>query len=195
MKKILLVIMVLLYSVPIAKAEPTDVDLGQMFSDYKENEYAFLQKYIGRDLKFKALVYSVRASCYTGITENNKPCIELEHKTYKVAYLHVIPTNIGKAFMVNDKVLADLHKKQEITLICRLREASASLVFEHCQLIDKKPLADKDTDNINKDPLEITPEEASKTAPATTSSGNSSRDDINWTFWIILFVIVLLFKK
>lgn len=179
----------------LAFAEPMDVDLGQMFSDYKDNEYAFLEKYIGRDLKFTALVSAVRADCYTSMTENNKPCIELEHKTYKVAYLHVIPTNIGKAFMNNDNVLADLHKKQEITLVCRLREASASLVFEQCQLIDKKTQADEN----NKGPLETTPEEASKAVTATTNSSSasssSSSDDYDWTFWIILFIIVLLFRK
>ena len=80
MKKIILVIFMFLSTISFAKAELMDVDLGQMFSEYNENEYAFLQKYIGRDLKFTALVSSVRADCYTSMTEDNKPCIELEHK-------------------------------------------------------------------------------------------------------------------
>ena len=164
MKKYILVTLMFVCLTSIAKAEPMKVDLGQMFSDYKENEYSFRQKYLNKDLKFTALVYSVDASCYTDWNGNGTPCIKLEHKTYKVSYLYIIPTNIGKALMYDNKDLANLQKKQEITLICRLKSGAAlletdPLVFENCKLDGKEYPADENikveiaNDNVNE--LEI----------------------------------------
>lgn len=148
MKKYIIAIVMVLSTISFAKAELMDVDLGQMFGEYKENEYSFKQKYLNKDLKFTALVSSVDASCYTDWNGNGTPCIKLEHKTYKVAYLHVIPTNIGKALMYDDNDLADLQKQQEITLICRLKSSEAlletdPLVFENCKLDGKEYPADE----------------------------------------------------
>lgn len=143
MRKIVLAVLMFLGSTSVVKAEAMDVDLGQMFSDYKDNEYSFKQKYLNKDLKFTAIVSSVDASCYTDWNGNGTPCIKLEHKTYKVAYLHVIPTNIGKALMYDNNDLTDLQKQQEITLICRLKSSEAlletdPLVFENCKLDGKE---------------------------------------------------------
>ena len=160
MRKYILAFLMFLGITSVVKAEPMDVDLGQMFNDYKDNEYAFKQKYSNKDLKFTALVSSVDANCYTDWNGNGTPCIKLEHKTYKVAYLHVIPTNIGKALMYDNKDLADLQKKQEITLICRLKSKEAllesdPLVFENCKLdgreypADEKIKAEITNDNVN----------------------------------------------
>ena len=143
MKKIILTILITLFSISEAKAEPMQVDLGQMFSDYKENEYAFKQKYTGKDLQFTALVSSIRAGCYTNFNGDETPCIELEHKKVKVSYFYIIPTNIGKALMYDNNDLVGLQKKQEINLICRLREDKAlfesdPLVFENCKMVGKE---------------------------------------------------------
>ena len=148
MRKIVLAVLMFLGSTSVVKAEAMDVDLGQMFSDYKDNEYSFKQKYLNKDLKFTAIVSSVDASCYTDWNGNGTPCIKLEHKTYKVAYLYVIPTNIGKALMYDNKDLTDLQKQQEITLICRLKSSEAiletdPLVFENCKLDGKEYPADE----------------------------------------------------
>lgn len=115
-------------------ANTVNVTLLDMFSDYKENEYAFEKKYSDKELVFNAIVASIDPACHTQIIDwdaNTKdiPCAKLYAPDGKVGFWG-IEVPIANAVMKEEDTLLELKRDQKIILHCEL-DLEIGLSFEN----------------------------------------------------------------
>jgi len=141
MKRLLFIALVL-FSRPAA-AE-MKVDLGVMFDEKKDNEYAFTEKYKNNELVFTAKVDAIDPKCLTRLLDwdgntESIPCAKLKLDDKKVGLFDVIEMSIADAVMKDKDDLLKLKRGQDITLKCVLDlDASLTLApftFRNCEIV------------------------------------------------------------